>query len=84
MERAGHPLHMLLDVAPTSVENFPDSHSLHGAVPGAVLNLPALHCVQAPPLLPLLPELHRQAKMLLLAAGESEWSGHVVHSAGPR
>ena len=79
VERAGHPLHMLLDVAPTSVENFPDPHSLHGAVPGAVLNLPALHWVQAPPLLPLLPALHRQAPMLLLAAGEDESVGQSKH-----
>jgi hypothetical protein len=79
VERAGHPLHMLLDVAPTSVENFPDSHSLHGAVPGAVLNLPALHWVQGLPLLPLLPALHRQAPMLLLAAGEDESVGQSKH-----
>ena len=43
------------------------------------MNLPALHWVQAPPLLPLLPALHRQAQMLLLAAGEDESVGQAKH-----
>ena len=74
-ERKGHAVQVDSDVAPVEAEYFPDPHSLHGAVPGSALNLPALHWVQAPPLLPLLPALHRQAPMLLLAAGEDESVG---------
>ena len=78
-ERNGHAVQVASAVAPVEVEYFPDPHSLHGAVPGAVLNLPALHWVQGPPLLPLLPALHRQASLLLLAAGEDESVGQSKH-----
>ena len=39
----GHAVQVDSAVAPVEVEYFPDPHSLHGAVPGSALNLPALH-----------------------------------------
>ena len=43
------------------------------------LYLPAMHCEQGPPLLPVVPALQEQEVEAVLAAGESECIGHAKH-----
>ena len=65
--------------APTAAEYLPASQSWHGSDPLTVLYLPAAHTEQGPPSFPVAPALHVQDDTLLLAGGESESDGHVLH-----
>ena len=72
--------------AATAVEYRPLAQSVHAAVPGTVLYLPAAHGAHSPPLAPVYPALHTHAVMRELAAMESELSGqarHVLAKAAP-
>ena len=46
---------------------------MHDALPVVALNLPATHCEQGPPLLPVAPALQEQAVAAALAASLSTW-----------
>jgi hypothetical protein len=52
---------------------------MHGAVPLALLYMPAAHSVHVSPCGPEYPVLHVQAARAELDAGEYEPSGHAVH-----
>ena len=71
---AGHLSQVLDDVEPTAVENVPTGQSLHSAMSGSLLNLPARHCVHGPPTGPLDPALQRhlisEAAAMLQAASK--------------
>ena len=53
---------------------------MHDALPVVALNLPATHCEQGPPLLPVAPALQEQAVAAALAAGESELAEQLVQT----
>ena len=44
LEAKGHSKHVDTDTAPVAVEYLPASQPVQGAVPAALLNVPATHC----------------------------------------
>ena len=78
MELSGHASHTS-DVAPTVVEYLPLPHSVQALEPVLTLYFPATHAAHGPPLLPVKPPLHRHADTVLLAVGDSEFTGQSSH-----
>jgi hypothetical protein len=76
-EFAGHCAHVALDAEPTASENLPCPHSLHPALPAALLNLPATQLVQSPPCGPVDPALHLHVQV---PDSDSKLAAHASHA----
>jgi len=72
--------HRDADATPEPVEYLPDTQSLHAALPGDILNLPAMHSLQLPPSKPVEPALQVHARRAVLFAGEEESAGQLAQT----
>ena len=67
-------------VFPDVIENVPGEQLVHPADPDIVLNVPALHTVQLPPLGPVYPALQRQLATCELPATDCVFATQLRHT----
>jgi hypothetical protein len=86
LELVGHPMQVVVTVAPTVVEYVPTAQLVQVAMPVVVLYLPTTQAVHVPPSGPVKPTLQVQAVRVELGLGELELVGHprqVVATVAP-
>jgi len=79
VEKGVHAMHVLAVVAAGVPEYVALPQIVHAAVPGAILYVPSRQGSHVPPFGPLYPALHMHAVCTLLAGGEAENDGQLLH-----
>ena len=69
------------ETAPTAVEYFPATQSVHAALLMLLLYFPATHDTHEPPLTPEEPVLQMQSVISSLAITAAEFKGHAWHTS---
>ena len=80
---SGQATQVAIAVAPVLVEYVPAAHSVHAALPVAILYLPVVQVTHGPPSGPVCPGRHRHAAAAVLRAGELAPLIHAVHALAP-